>query len=768
MVNFSDLEKRKLQPQEAHRKGGELSPKQSGLSFRDLEKRSAGRGPSGKNTLESGATDKERTVIYEEASAYLKQVFTSVRGRQRFQLEPGIQIVRGITKSKSPNDPLLIKAIYDDEPAEFLINHCINVAIFAVKMAISLGLSQEQQIQIGLAALLHEVGTGVIPEKLIYKEQKLTPQEYEVFRKRPEFGYKILEVFGEDYAYLATAVLEVQECIDGSGYPMGLQGDEINEYAQIIGLVNMYEALIHSRPQRERYLHFSAIKEVIRTGKRRYRKKYLKALLNIFSIFPLYSIVKLNSNAIGRVIETYPDQPMRPKLEIVLDSQGRRVVARHIVDLSENSILYIVDSVSEKEIEGIQEGPATKKPVSAGAAPPEASLMVDVPGIDKGEEAVLLDTDPSEGMGRESTPSQPVDTADWAKNDRQAFKIQTEEDSDIDEDAISDEIEKIMAFEKRRRKKQFVIGLVVVLGLIVAAFIWQFAIKGLVLKKSEPSQTNLSQEKVKAKKRTDGQKKTKSQVAEPGKKVMGAVSYQPAAPQASLNKEDAELKNEGEIPQSRRGNGPFETRPANARKAAATISANDAPKTEISNTTAKRDAAANKEKGGIKSFPSEEKETVKGELQGIKPEQSSYPYSIKLDSFRTVNEAQKAVSGYIAKGLSTYWVKVDLGSQGIWYRVFAGHFGSIQQAEAAIQEHKLEGATIKTTKYATRIGKFFSQTKLNDKKIFVSDIGFSPYVIKEKDNSYSLYVGAFYTRKGADEQVADLRANGIEALIVER
>ena len=130
-----------------------------------------------------------------------------------------------------------------------------------------------------------------------------------------------------------------------------MQGDEIHEYAQIIGLLDMYEALIHSRPQREKLTHFAAVKEVINNCKHRFQRKHLKSLLSIFTVFPIHSYVRLNSNAVGKVIETYAAQPMRPKIQIVYDSQRRKVLTERIVVLPENPLLNIVDSVPETEIQ---------------------------------------------------------------------------------------------------------------------------------------------------------------------------------------------------------------------------------------------------------------------------------------------------------------------------------------------------------------------------------------------------------------------------------
>ncbi|MCF8050001.1 MAG: HD-GYP domain-containing protein [Desulfobacterales bacterium] len=296
------------------------------------------------------------TDIYKDGVVYLSGVFSAVKEGRQFDLEPGFRIARQVVESASAQDELFIRAIQLDERQNFLVNKCINVAIYSIRAAEQLGYSKERQVEIGMAALLHEVGMCRLPEKILYKKEQLTQQELRLVQKHSEAGYEILKPYSGSYPYLAEVALQVHERIDGSGYPRGLKGDEIHEYAQIVGLMDIYEALSHSRPQRDRFNPFYAIKEIIKTCKPKFHKKHLKALLNAFSIFPLSTYVQLNSNAVGRVIETYPDQPMRPRLQIEYDSQGRKVLTERIVNLPENSLLYIVDSVEEDELEKLAEG----------------------------------------------------------------------------------------------------------------------------------------------------------------------------------------------------------------------------------------------------------------------------------------------------------------------------------------------------------------------------------------------------------------------------
>lgn len=321
------------------------------LSFRKLAAVRNQQIPPDNPVLRATPNRNNRKRLYDQFCKYLSQVLNAVKNRKSFALEPGFQLLNKMAEGAHPQDELFILAIHLDDRFKYVIHHSINVAIYALKMADDLGLNPTSKIELCMAALLHDIGMAVIPDKILYKQETLSQQEIDILRNRPNYSYKILRTFGDQYAYLAETAAQVYERIDGSGYPRGIKGEEIHEYAQIIGLLDMYEALVHSRPQRDKVTHFTAVKEVINTCKHRFQRQHLKSLLSIFTVFPIHSYVRLNSNAIGRVIQTYAEQPMRPKLQILYDSQRRKVLTERIVDLPDNPLLNIVDSVPESEIE---------------------------------------------------------------------------------------------------------------------------------------------------------------------------------------------------------------------------------------------------------------------------------------------------------------------------------------------------------------------------------------------------------------------------------
>ena len=146
----------------------------------------------------------------------------------------------------------------------------------------------------------------------------------------------------------------------------------------------------------------------------------------------------------------------------------------------------------------------------------------------------------------------------------------------------------------------------------------------------------------------------------------------------------------------------------------------------------------------------------------------SHPYSIYLGSFRTQERAKKAISQYSKRGLSPYCSKVDFREKGTWYRVFAGHFQDRKKAEKFKERHRLREGTVKKTAYANLIGTYKESSELENKQLSLKRSGYFPYVIKGENGESRLYVGAFITIEGAEQQYHDLKSRGIQSEIVKR
>jgi hypothetical protein len=157
-----------------------------------------------------------------------------------------------------------------------------------------------------------------------------------------------------------------------------------------------------------------------------------------------------------------------------------------------------------------------------------------------------------------------------------------------------------------------------------------------------------------------------------------------------------------------------------------------------------------------KAIPSEEVKSL------------SYPYSIYLGSYNSIESARKATTDYEEIGLTPYWIKIDLGEKGVWFRLFADYFQTREEVDRSIKTKQIPNAESKKINYVILIGIYSSSEEVYRQKEVIEKLGYSPYVISDNENVFRLYVGAFYQKDQAEEQNSDLLLKGVQSKVVER
>ncbi len=294
--------------------------------------------------------------IYEASKEQLQAAMTQGKAGQPIPIQQIAECTVRMVNSLLTSDRLYLKAVYNRHSSTDLLSHSVNVAIFAIKIGTGLQYNEHQLIRLGTVGLLHDVGMAKLPAALINKESVLTKAEYQEMQRHPEYSYEMLSTLGPRYEWIASVVRQEHERINGNGYPRRLAATDIHEYAQIVGLVDYYEALTHTRPQRRRFLPYDAVKIIVEQERGVFAPRLLKTLLRKISVFPLEGFVKLNTSEVGKVIETSEERPLRPTVEILYDGDGKKLKASRVIRLKDTPLIYITGSVYEEDILGIQSG----------------------------------------------------------------------------------------------------------------------------------------------------------------------------------------------------------------------------------------------------------------------------------------------------------------------------------------------------------------------------------------------------------------------------
>lgn len=259
-------------------------------------------------------------------------------------------VIREMASLIVSGDRGLLDLIYRSSRDNYLIAHLVNTSIISMEVGKGLGYNPSRLEELGLAAFLHDVGMQEV-YSLIYHRDKLSRQEYEKVKMHVVAGANLLkEIDG-----LPPAVLEVctqhHERITGDGY-RGMSGKTINEYAQVIGLADTFEAITHSRPYRRQKSGQAAIKDLIETASDLFDRKALKVLVKRIGIYPVGTWVELNTGEIARVIRVNETFPIRPTVTIMTLADKSTPVETKTIDLTKNQNIYIKTTLDEEELLG--------------------------------------------------------------------------------------------------------------------------------------------------------------------------------------------------------------------------------------------------------------------------------------------------------------------------------------------------------------------------------------------------------------------------------
>jgi HD-GYP domain-containing protein (c-di-GMP phosphodiesterase class II) len=289
-------------------------------------------------------------ALYQAGRKELAQILEAARGAKPLEVGALRRVVAGMVDALAIGDGLQVLTLGVGDTILDLPAHMVNVAIFAVKIGQGLGYGRDELRRLALAASLHDVGMLAVPQRILEKPGALSPDELTLVREHPKKGSRILQALGPEYDWVATVALQEHEREDGSGYPGGLKMDGIHEHAKIVGLADSYEALTRPRPYQKQRAPFDALKEVTGRSQHLFAHNVLKGFIQGLSAYPVGSLVRLNSGEVARVVATHPALPLRPVVEVLTGSLGEQLRSPRRVDLTQNSLLYVTESLTSDAV----------------------------------------------------------------------------------------------------------------------------------------------------------------------------------------------------------------------------------------------------------------------------------------------------------------------------------------------------------------------------------------------------------------------------------
>ncbi|MBD8525221.1 HD-GYP domain-containing protein [Pseudomarimonas arenosa] len=273
--------------------------------------------------------------VHGQAHRAVHDVMRDVRMGRAIQTGAVSEVVETITGSimRSPSALIGMVGLKDKDNYTFL--HSVSVGTLMIAFGRTLGMEGETLHELGMGGLLHDVGKMKVPNEVLNKPGRLSDAEFEIIKRHPVDGHQVLVETGG----LGDIPLDItrhhHERKDGSGYPDRQKEDEISRFARMAAIVDVYDAITADRCYHKAMEPTEALRKMWEWSAQQFDRELLQVFMKCIGIYPIGSLVRLESGLIGVVVEQNPGSLLTPKVKTVYHSKSMRHVTPAIVDLSQ-------------------------------------------------------------------------------------------------------------------------------------------------------------------------------------------------------------------------------------------------------------------------------------------------------------------------------------------------------------------------------------------------------------------------------------------------
>jgi len=313
------------------------------LEFRDIRMIHAGKLESFRDEdiyVNSEEQKRQSKDIYFKSINLVKEVMEGVKQQKALNVRKAKRLMQSAVNAIIQDDSTLLGLANIKNYDDYTFNHSVNVAIYAIALGQRIGVPKKHLAHLGMSGLFHDAGKTRIPKEILNKTEKLTAEEWVVMRAHPIIGAEIvisMKEWGELSTRMIDAAFEHHLKYDLTGYPKLARRRKVSLFGRIVAIADFYDALVRPRV----YNRYPFVSEKIlgfmleRSGKD-FDPALVKVFVNMLGVFPLGTLVLLNTNEMGIVAQVQEDTELidHPKVWILSYSDGEYRKGR-MVDLRE-------------------------------------------------------------------------------------------------------------------------------------------------------------------------------------------------------------------------------------------------------------------------------------------------------------------------------------------------------------------------------------------------------------------------------------------------
>ncbi len=284
--------------------------------------------------------DEEAEIVratHEQATALIYSLMEDVHLGKSIDTEGAKKVVAGMAASVLRNSDALVCFTHLKKRDDYTALHCLRVSILTLVFGRHLGLNEHELNLLGIGGLLHDIGKMRVPDGILNKPGKLTEREFEIMKSHVPLGVEILQRTKSVAAKSIEVTRQHHERYSGVGYMSQLKAEQITQFGMIAAIVDVYDAITSDRIYQEGISALDALKKMYEWRGRDFHPQLVEQFIQCIGIFPIGSVVVLNTDEIGVVRTLNREQRLKPQVVLVLKPDKTRYSALRAVDLARDA-----------------------------------------------------------------------------------------------------------------------------------------------------------------------------------------------------------------------------------------------------------------------------------------------------------------------------------------------------------------------------------------------------------------------------------------------